>query len=95
MSEVTVFANITAKNDRVPQVLAALRTLVSLVQREPGCITYKLHQNLEHPERFHFYEIWGSEALLDQHAQAPALTDFQKKTADWLAGFEVFVAKPV
>ena len=95
MSEVTVFAKITAKKGCAPQVLADLQNLVALVHKEPGCIVYKLHQDNEQPELFFFYEIWGSQALLDQHAAAPALTDFQKKTADTVMSLEVWVTNPV
>ncbi|MDR0534089.1 MAG: antibiotic biosynthesis monooxygenase [Verrucomicrobiales bacterium] len=95
MKEVTVFATITAKKEAVAQVLAELQILVPAVQQEPGCIAYKLHQNVRQPELFHFYEIWGSQELLDQHAIAPALTAFKQKTAGLLTGLDVFVAKPV
>jgi quinol monooxygenase YgiN len=95
MKEVTVFATITANKESVAQVLAELKVLVAAVQQEPGCLAYKLHQNLRQPELFHFYEIWGSQELLDRHAVAPALTAFKQKTNELLATSEVFVAKPV
>ncbi|MDR2463924.1 MAG: antibiotic biosynthesis monooxygenase [Verrucomicrobiales bacterium] len=95
MNEVTVFAKITAKKECVSQVLAELKNLVALVQKEPGCVAYKAHQNLRQPELFHFYEVWASQESLDRHAKAPALTDFQRKAADWVEGLDVIASKEV
>jgi quinol monooxygenase YgiN len=95
MNKITVFAKITAKPEYVSPVLAELKTLVALVQQEPGHIQYKLHQDLERPEVFHFYEVWGSRELLDRHAKAAALGAFQRQAAGWLESLEVSITRAV
>jgi len=54
----------------------ALEALVEPNSREKGYVNYDLHQGIEDPDQFFFYENWESDADLDAHLDAPHLRDF-------------------
>ncbi len=66
----TVVARIRAKpgmENRVREILAGLS---APTRAEKGCINYDLHQSLDDPCRFVFYENWTSRKELDEHARS-------------------------
>lgn len=67
MPKVTVIAMLVAKREAVESVRKELLELVEQTRKEQGCLEYRLHQNMEQPEAFFFYENWESQAALDQH----------------------------
>ena len=70
---VTVVALMVAKPDKIDQARTALAALLEPTRREPGCINYDMHQNLDDPARFIFYENWTTKADLEKHAQSDHL----------------------
>ena len=72
MSEqLTIIAKLRAKagiESRVRETFGALRTPT---HKEDGCVYYELHQSLENPREFVFYENWTSAAHLDAHLKTP------------------------
>ena len=72
MSEqLTIIAKLRAKpgmEARVREVFSALRTPT---HKEAGCVYYEMHQSLENPREFMFYENWASAAHLDAHMKTP------------------------
>ncbi|WPD18572.1 putative quinol monooxygenase [Thermaerobacter composti] len=53
------------------RVEAALREMIPLSRREPGCRAYKVHRSLDHPDEFLLYEVYDDEAALEAHWQTP------------------------
>jgi quinol monooxygenase YgiN len=72
MSEqLTIIAKLRAKpgmEARVREVFSVLRTPT---HQEAGCLYYEMHQSLENPREFLFYENWISAAHLDAHLKTP------------------------
>lgn len=72
MSEqLTLIAKLRAKpgmESRVRETFGALRTPT---HKEEGCVYYEMHQSLENPSEFVFYENWASAAHLDAHMKTP------------------------
>lgn len=72
MSEqLTIIAKLRAKSgmeSRVREIFGSLRTPT---HKEDGCVYYELHQSLENPREFVFYENWTSAAHLDTHLKTP------------------------
>lgn len=64
----TVFATMKAAPGRRDEVRAALVAAVEPTLAEQGCVTYDLHQGLDDPDTFHFYENWESAEDLQAHA---------------------------
>jgi quinol monooxygenase YgiN len=68
MSEqLTVIARFRAKPGMEPRVRELFFGLTGPTQAEAGCIDYDLHQSIENPREFVFYENWISAAHLDAH----------------------------
>jgi quinol monooxygenase YgiN len=65
--KLTVVAHIKAKKGHEKQVREALVSMIQPTRAEKGCINYDLHEALEDPGSFVFYENWKSKADLDQH----------------------------
>lgn len=68
---ITLIATITAKKDAVEEVKAALKNLVKHTTQEPGNIQYVLHQEIENPHIFKFYEQFKDQAAFEYHGQQP------------------------
>ncbi|WP_341225447.1 putative quinol monooxygenase [uncultured Arcticibacterium sp.] len=68
---ITLIATITAKKDAVEEVKAALQNLVKHTTQEPGNIQYVLHQEIENPHIFRFYEQFKDQAAFEYHGEQP------------------------
>ena len=80
----TVVAYMRAAEGRTDQLRAALEALIQPTSQEEGCVNYDLHQGVEDPRFFTFYENWHSGEHLDAHLAAPHLVDFAAKMGDLL-----------
>ncbi|MBV9795594.1 MAG: antibiotic biosynthesis monooxygenase [Actinobacteria bacterium] len=80
----TVIAYMHAKPGKEGELRAALESLIDTTTAESGCVNYDLHQGVEDPGTFFFYENWESGAHLDAHLDAPHLRDFAAKVDDLL-----------
>jgi quinol monooxygenase YgiN len=81
----TVFATMRAAPGKRAEVREALAALVSPTTAEDGCVTYDLHQGIDDPDTFHFYENWESAEALEAHSRAPHIAAFGARASDLLA----------
>ena len=72
----TVIASMRAKPGKEQELHDALVALVEPTTREKGYVNYDMHQGIEDPAVFYFYENWESPAALDAHLATPHLTQF-------------------
>ncbi|MGY1679135.1 putative quinol monooxygenase [Geodermatophilus sp. SYSU D01176] len=72
----TVIAHMRAKPGKEGQLRKALEALVEPTSKEAGYVNYDLHESVEDPGLFFFYENWESAAHLDAHLQTPHLVEF-------------------
>ena len=89
MAELTIVANIEAKQDKIDLVKAELLKLIDVTRGEEGCINYDLHQDNENPAHFLFYENWESRDLWQVHMDSPHLKDYMAATDGAVAAFTV------
>ena len=80
----TVIAHMRAAPGKRDELRAALEALVEPTSREKGYVNYDLHQGIEDPDQFSFYENWESGADLDAHLDAPHLRDFAARIPELL-----------
>lgn len=69
-------AIIKSKPEHTAQILGILQNMVAHSRTEPGCLQYDLHRDNADTNTFVFYEIWQSEAVLEQHNAQPYLQEF-------------------
>jgi quinol monooxygenase YgiN len=84
-NKLTVIARVRAKAEALDTVKQECLTLVPVSRAEAGCLNYDLHQSLEDPTLFVFYENWMSRAALEQHLEAPHSLRFDERTNGLLA----------
>lgn len=69
---VTIIARIVPRAGKTARLRDVLVAMVAPTNREAGCVVYNLH---EHPGKdgptFSFYEVWLSQAALDEHMKTP------------------------
>jgi quinol monooxygenase YgiN len=53
--------------------------------REPGCLEYSVHVDLDDPDRYVLYERWADQAALDRHDGAAHVREFVATFAELLA----------
>lgn len=67
MAKVTVVAKLTVREDSIEPVRVELLKMIAPTRREEGCIEYRLHQEMENPAVFIFYENWQNMECLTKH----------------------------
>ncbi|UPZ38480.1 antibiotic biosynthesis monooxygenase [Sphingobacterium sp. PCS056] len=58
------------------EIKTILLEMVRLTRLEPAAELYNLHQGIEDPNVFTFYEIWTDQAGLDAHNEQPYIKNF-------------------
>ncbi len=80
----TVVAYMRAAEGKTDELRAALEALVPTTLQEDGCVNYDLHQGVEDPRFFTFYENWVSGDHLDTHLAAPHLAQLVSRMGELL-----------
>ena len=79
-SSLTVIAKVIAKEEQLELVKSELLKLVTATRKEEGCINYDLHQDIDHPNIFMFYESWATYELWQKHMDSPNLEKYKEAT---------------
>lgn len=89
---VVVVATITAKPGKEQEVKDLLSSIIEPTRAEDGNVVYTLHQGLDDPATFVFYENWTSRDLLNAHLVTPGLREGLAALGSLVAGPPVIVA---
>ncbi|OAN13102.1 antibiotic biosynthesis monooxygenase [Photobacterium jeanii] len=89
MTNLTIVANIIAKQDKVELVKSELLKLIATTRAEEGCVNYDLHQDNENPAHFLFYENWASRELWQQHMANKHIAEYLGTTEGCVESFTV------
>ncbi|MCZ8186043.1 MAG: putative quinol monooxygenase [Beijerinckiaceae bacterium] len=73
MTPVIVIARLKTRADRREAWIAAARTCIEETRKEPGCLSYDMHESVTEPGRFVFVEQWQDRAALERHMTLPHL----------------------
>ena len=60
-----------AKPGEVDALVGIIKEFLPQAQAEPGVLAFQIHQSLEEPTKFFFYEVFKDEAAFAEHGQAP------------------------
>lgn len=80
----TLVGTARPKPERAEELRRLLLSFVEPTRREPGCLEYHFHEDLDAPGVFVFYEAWRSREDLDAHLALPHLQDFWERRMDYL-----------
>ncbi|MBU2704745.1 antibiotic biosynthesis monooxygenase [Zooshikella marina] len=89
MKNIIVIAKVESLPEHLEYIQSELLKLVTASRQDTGVIKYDLHQNINNPCQFVFYEIWESEALLEEHEKQEHLKAFIKNTEQKLKSIEI------
>lgn len=78
MQPVKITAAIVVKPEHRQELLGVFQQLVTASRQEAGCLRYDLHQDIENPNRMVFFEIWQSQAAVDEHGASAHFQNFLK-----------------
>jgi quinol monooxygenase YgiN len=82
---VTVIARFRAAEGADRELKELLSSLIEPSRADEGCISYDLHQALNDPALFVFYENWESKELLGKHSATPHVQQLRSKSKALLA----------
>jgi quinol monooxygenase YgiN len=82
---ITVFTRYKAMKGSDHKLKELLLTLIEPSRSEEGSIKCELHQAINDPTIFIFYEIWESKEYFDKHSATSNAKDFRSKAKDLLA----------
>lgn len=88
----TVIATIVAKPGHEAALEQLIRGILEPTRAEAGCLSYELHQDLEHSASFYVLERWTTDAALKAHSDSTHIQAFRAKAGDLI---EQFVLKRV
>jgi quinol monooxygenase YgiN len=95
MAEVYVIARSVARSGKENQLRGLLRDMLAPTRAESGCKLYELYES-DSPGRFYFYEIWESQAALEQHAVSAHFKHLEQTFGELAEGpFEVNILQQV
>lgn len=75
----TVIAYMKAAPGKEDELRSALKALIEPTSQEAGYVNYDLHEAVDDPGTFFFYENWESGEHLDAHLATPHLVDFAER----------------
>jgi quinol monooxygenase YgiN len=80
----TVIAYMKAAPGKEDELREGLKALIEPTRQEDGYVNYDLHESVEEPGVFFFYENWQSAAHLDAHLQTPHLVNLASQIPELL-----------
>lgn len=84
-SQLTIFARIKPKPEHREAARAAVLNIVEKTRAEPGCRAFTLHDNWENGKELYLYEVWDTEAALDEHHEQPYTRAVFDSYQNWLS----------
>jgi quinol monooxygenase YgiN len=95
MAAVYVIARSVARDGKESQLRELLRAMLAPTRAESGCKLYELYES-DSPGRFYFYEIWESQAALEQHAASAHYKHLEQTVGELIeTPFEVNILEPI
>ncbi len=88
--EIALAVMITAKPGKKDEMKGYMQSLIEPTRKEKGCLLYDLHESLENPDMFMWYEVWDTQEDLDAHHHSAHVLAYKEKVKDLVADRQVF-----
>ena len=82
---IIVIAKVFVKPEKKQELLELARETIAITRTEAGCISYSLLDNPYDPGTCMFVEEWADLPSLQNHAVAPHIAEWRKKSRDLLS----------
>ena len=77
MTKLPMIVKFYVKDGKVDEVKNELLKILEPTRNEEGCLLYELHQDLNNPNIFVFYEIWETVEAWKAHDTNPHINTFR------------------
>jgi|SRR5437899_2645076 len=95
MAELRVIARFVARVGKDDELRSLLQGMLEPTRAEPGCKSYDLFES-DSRGRFYLWEVWESQAALDQHAATRHFRHLQQQAPQLVKEpFEVNILKRI
>jgi len=78
MNELKIVATIVVKEEYKDELLVALKKVVDETRKEPGNISYELHEDTTNLLKYVILEVWKSAEVIDLHNESIHFGEFKK-----------------
>lgn len=92
---ITITAILKAHPGKEEALRQALDEVIPPSRQEEGCLTYVLHESLDAPGTFVFYEKYRDETALDAHINSEHYQAYRKQVEMLLAARDVYRLREV
>lgn len=89
-----IIATLKVKPGKAAAAMAAAKPCIEGTRKEPGCLSYDLHQSVTDPETLVFVERWKSRADIDAHMQMPHFKAWREQGPELIADRKVEIITP-
>jgi len=95
MSNIKITAIVAVKAEHRAELLDVFTALVGESRKESGNLRYDLHQDLQNPNRFVFFENWKDQAAVDSHNASVHFQNFLKAIDGKTEAVDIVLMKDV
>lgn len=92
---IAITAILKAHPGKEDELRQALDEVIPPSRQEEGCLTYVLHESIDAPGTFVFYEKYRDETALDQHINSAHYQSYRKRVETLLAVRDVYRLREV
>lgn len=93
MGNITITAVLKAVKGKEDELKEILLDVIKPSRDEEGCIEYVLHESVEDPGVFVFYESWRDEAALTMHISSAHYQNYRKNSERLIQSRKVYRLK--
>jgi quinol monooxygenase YgiN len=77
-SKLPMIVTFEFEENQIDYMKGELLKILEPTRKEDGCILYELHQDLDNPSIFMFYEIWDTKEAWMAHDTKPHIVKFKE-----------------
>lgn len=95
MNELKIVATITIKEGFRDELMTIFKNVIDSTRKEPGNISYVLHQDVKDNNKYIIFEEWKSLDAIDLHNESSHFKAFVQAIEGKIEGLDITVMKEV
>lgn len=93
--EFKIIATLVAKESHKDEVRSALTAVVDGTRKEPGNISYILHQDITNPLKYTIIEVWKNQEAINHHNKSEHFLAFAQSIKDKVESLSIDTIREV
>jgi (4S)-4-hydroxy-5-phosphonooxypentane-2,3-dione isomerase len=90
---VAIVAQVTVKEGRADEYVAAFAPLLEQAEKEPGTLFYAVHRSKDDPHLFWTTEVYADEAAFAAHGASQVHAEASSVFTELIAAFDVVIGE--